>query len=55
MYQVFPFTLANYVHAWFNGLAEGSISSFEQLRAEFTKTFIINSQRKKDVTYLISI
>ncbi|XP_052204085.1 uncharacterized protein LOC127809363 [Diospyros lotus] len=40
---------------WFNGLPEASISSFGQLKAEFIKAFIINSQRKKDMAYLLSI
>ena len=44
-----------HARTWFNGLLESSVSSFEQLRAEFIKAFVISSRRKKDATYLLSI
>ncbi|XP_052203039.1 uncharacterized protein LOC127808504 [Diospyros lotus] len=55
MCRAFPLTLTGHARAWFNGLPETSISSFRQLKIEFIKVFIINSQRKKDATYLLSI
>ncbi|XP_052193948.1 uncharacterized protein LOC127802273 [Diospyros lotus] len=55
MCRAFPLTLTGHARAWFNGLPEASISSFGQLKTEFIKAFIINSQRKKDATYLLSI
>ena len=55
MCRAFPLTLTGHARAWFNSLPEASISSFRQLKIEFIKAFIINSQRKKDVTYLLSI
>ncbi|XP_052182068.1 uncharacterized protein LOC127794851 [Diospyros lotus] len=55
MGRAFPLTLTGHARAWFNGLPETSISSFRQLKTEFIKAFIINSQRKKDTTYLLSI
>ncbi|XP_052186695.1 uncharacterized protein LOC127797627 [Diospyros lotus] len=55
MCRAFPLTLTGHARAWFNGLPEASIPSFEQLKTEFIKAFIINSQRKKDATYLLSI
>ncbi|XP_052203969.1 uncharacterized protein LOC127809246 [Diospyros lotus] len=55
MCRAFPLTLVEHARAWFNGLLEASISSFGQLKTEFIKAFIINSQRKKDATYLLSI
>ena len=36
-------------------MVEGSIASFEQLRKEFLKAFIINNQLKNDATYLLNI
>ncbi|XP_052197290.1 uncharacterized protein LOC127804466 [Diospyros lotus] len=53
--RAFPLTLVEHARAWFNGLPEASISLFGQLKAKFIKAFIINSQRKKDATYLLSI
>ncbi|XP_052171619.1 uncharacterized protein LOC127787595 [Diospyros lotus] len=55
MCRAFPLTLTGHAQAWFNGLLEASISSLGQLKTEFIKAFIINSQRKKDATYLLSI
>ncbi|XP_052204060.1 uncharacterized protein LOC127809334 [Diospyros lotus] len=55
MCRALPLTLTGHARAWFNGLPETSISSFRQLKTEFIKAFIINSQRKKDATYLLSI
>ncbi|XP_052209227.1 uncharacterized protein LOC127812745 [Diospyros lotus] len=55
MCRAFPLTLVEHARPWFNDLPEASISSFRQLKAKFIKAFIINSQRKKDATYLLSI
>ena len=53
--KAFLLTLVGHVRAWFNSLLEASISSFGQLKVKFIKVFIINSQRKKDATYLLGI
>ena len=55
MCRAFPPSLIDHARAWFDGLAEEFISFFDQLRREFIKAFIINSQRKKDATYLLYI
>ena len=55
MCHAFPITLKDHTYSWFNGLKEVSLSCFEQLRKEFINAFIINSKRKKDAMYLLSI
>ena len=55
MCRAFSLTLSGHARTWFNSLPESSISSFGHLRTEFTKAFVINSRRKKDATYLLSI
>ena len=55
MRQAFFFTLIDHAQTWFNNLVEGIISSFEQVRREFIKSFIINSQQNKDAIYLFNI
>ena len=53
--RAFPLTLIRHARAWFNGLPKASISSFGQLKTEFIKAFIMNSQMMKDTTYLLNI
>jgi len=55
MCRAFSLTLTGHSRTWFNNVPEAFISSFGQLRAKFIKAFVINSQRKKDATYLLSI
>ena len=55
MCRAFSLTLSRHTRTWFNSLPKASISSFGQLRIEFIKGFVINSRRKKDATYLLSI
>jgi len=55
MCRAFPSTLADHAQTWYDSLPKNSISTFEQLRFEFIKAFIINSQVKKDATYIPSI
>ena len=55
MCRAFSLTLSGHARTWFNSLLEAFISSFRQFRTEFIKAFVINSQRKKDATYLLSI
>ena len=55
MCRAFPITLKDHARSWFNGLKEASLSCFDQLRKEFINAFIINSRRKKDATYLLSV
>ena len=55
MCRAFPITLKDHARSWFNGLNEASLSCFDQLRKEFINAFIINSKRKKDATYLLSV
>ena len=55
MCRAFSLTLTGHARTWFNNLPEASIFSFGQLRTEFVKAFAINSRRKKDATYLLSI
>ena len=51
----FSITLKDHAFSWFNRLKEASLSCFDPLRKEFINAFIINSKRKKDVLYLMSI
>ena len=55
MCRVFSLTLTGHTLKWLNELKEVSISSFDQLRSEFLKAFMINTQRKKDATYLLTL
>ena len=55
MCRAFPITLKDIARDWFNGLKEASISCFAQLKKDFITMFIINSKRKKDATYLLSV
>ena len=55
MCQAFSLTLTRHALKWFNGLKEGSISTFDQLRSEFLTAFIVNSTRKKEATYLLTL
>ncbi|XP_039119883.1 uncharacterized protein LOC120256214 [Dioscorea cayenensis subsp. rotundata] len=55
MCRAFPLTLTEHAHIWFNNLNEGSISNFNQLRKGFIDAFLINSRRKKDASYLLTI
>ena len=55
MCRAFSITLKDIARDWFYALKEASISCFNQLKKEFINTFIINSKRKKDATYLLSV
>ena len=55
MCRAFSITLKDVARDWFYALKEASISCFSQLKKEFINTFIINSKRKKDATYLLSV
>ena len=53
--HAFPITLKDHAHSWFSRLKKASLFCFKQLRKEFINAFIINSKRKNDATYLLSI
>ena len=55
MCRAFPIALKDHARSWFNRLKEASLSCFDQLRKEFINAFIINGNRKKDATYLLSV
>ena len=55
MCRAFSLTLTGHALKWFNSLVEGSIHSFDMLRSEFLKAFVVNSARKKEATYLLSL
>ena len=55
MCRAFSVTLKDLARTWFNSLKEASVSCFAELKKEFTNAFIINSKRKKDAIYLLSI
>ena len=55
MCRAFPTTLKGAVRIWFSRLAPNSISTFKELRAQFTAHFISGHRYKKSTACLMSI
>lgn len=53
--KYFPTTLKGLAQSWFNDLAAGSISSFDQLSAMFSNHFVTSKRQKKTSWNLMSV
>ena len=55
MCRAFPTTLKGAARIWFSRLMPGSISTFKELRAQFTSHFIGGHKYKKSTACLMNI
>ena len=55
MYKVFPSSLGPVVMRWFNGLKEGSISSFKELTKAFGACFVTCSRVPRPLDSMLFI